>query len=121
MKKGLVFCVCALALPVSASEPLTMRVSPAVSFAPAQITVRTVVEIDAANRALEIVAQSADFYRRSSIELDGERASRLNVFELKNLPSGTYEVTSILVGAEGPRATVSRRFRVAAAAGSSSR
>jgi hypothetical protein len=95
-----------------------MRLSPSVSFEPASLTVRAVIDTDAVIRALEIVAASADFYRSSRIELEGASAPRLNVFEFRNLPSGSYEVTSVLVGADGQRATVSRRFRVAASAGS---
>src|SRR5688572_13285510 len=95
-----------------------MKMSPATAFEPAVLTVRTVIEADAENRALEIVAQSADYYRSSSIQLDGASAPRLNVFEFRNLPTGTYDVMSVLVGSGGERATVLRRFQVAAAPGS---
>jgi hypothetical protein len=119
VKRAVFLCVLAFALPSAAGEPLAMRLSPSVAFEPAALTVRTVIEADAANRALEIVAASADFYRSSRIELEGASARRLNVFEFRNLPSGSYEVTSVLVGADGQRTTVSRRFRVSASAGSS--
>ena len=95
-----------------------MRVSPSVAFEPAVLTIRTVIETDIENRALEIVAQSADYYRSSSIQLDGASAPRLNVFEFRNLPTGTYDVTSVLIGSRGERAIVSRRFQVAPAPGS---
>ena len=108
----------AVALPSAAGEPLAMRVSPRLALEPALLTVRTTIEADADNRALQIVAQSADFYRSSFIQLDGANAPRLNVFEFKNLPNGTYDVTSVLVGSRGDRATVSRRFEVARAPGS---
>ncbi len=64
------------------------------------------------------MTQSADYYRRSSIQLDGANAPRLNLFEFRNLPTGTYDVTSVLVGSGGERTMVSRRFQVAAAPGS---
>ena len=119
VKKAVFLCVLALSAPLDAGERLAMRVTPNMALEPALLTVRTVIEADADNRGLEIVAQSADFYRRSSVQLDGASAPRLSVFEFKNLPTGTYDVTSVLIGSAGQRAIVSRTFRVAAAAGSS--
>ena len=118
MKRVVLLCVFAVSIPLDAGERLAMRLTPAAALEPAVLTVRTVIETDADNRVLEIVAQSADYYRRSSIQLDGASAPRLNVFEFRNLPTGTYDVMSILVGSGGERATVTRRFHVAAAPGS---
>ena len=119
VKRAVFLCALATALPSTAGEPLAMRLSPRVAFEPALLTVRAVIEADAENRTLEIVATSADFYRSSRIDLEGATAPRLNVFEFRNLPRGTYEVTSILDRSDGQRTTVSRRFSVAASAGSS--
>jgi hypothetical protein len=119
IRKGAVLLLVMINLPLAAGERLTMRVTPAMALEPAVLTVRTFIESDAENRMLEIVAQSADFYRSSAIELDGASAPRLSVFEFKNLPTGTYEVTSTLIDAHGQRAQASRLFRVAPAPGSS--
>jgi|KBSMisStaDraftv2_1062788.scaffolds.fasta_scaffold373490_2 hypothetical protein len=51
------------------------------------VTVRVVVEPDDNNRALDIAVTSADYASRSEIQLEGKRAQRLNLFELKGLPS----------------------------------
>lgn len=118
VKRTVFLCVMGLALSSDAGGRLTMRVSPRMALEPALVTVRTVIEADAENRLLEIVAESSDYYRSSSIQLDGAIAPRLNVFELKNLPTGTYEVTSVLVGTGGHRTAVSQVIRVAAAPGS---
>src|SRR2546421_4785942 len=64
--------------PLGASERLTLRVSPAVSFAPANLVVRATIEAHSANRAVEVVAESSEFYRSSGIELDGGNAPRPN-------------------------------------------
>src|SRR5262245_7444309 len=80
------------ALPLGAGEPIRMKVSPAVAFAPANLIVRATIEADAANRAVEIIAESTDFYRSSEIQLQGEKAARTNTFEFRSLPPGTYEV-----------------------------
>jgi hypothetical protein len=119
VKRAVVLFALLIAVPSGAGEPLTMRVSPAAAFEPALLTIRAIVETDADNRALEIVAQSPDFYRSSFIELDGASAQRLNIFQFRNLPSGMYDVTSVLVGASGERASITHRFHVAPAPGAS--
>jgi hypothetical protein len=50
-------------------EPLTIAVSPSVSFAPANLNVRVRVVPDAQNRTLEVIADSGEFYRSSQIPL----------------------------------------------------
>jgi hypothetical protein len=96
-----------------------MRITPAMALEPAVLTVRTTIRADADNRVLEVVAQSADYYRSSAIELHGASAPVLNVFEFRNLPSGTYAVTSTRIDSHGRRAIAVRQFRVAAAPGGS--
>jgi hypothetical protein len=84
-----------------AGEPISMKVSPAVAFAPANLVVRATIEADADNRAVEIIAESDDFYRSSQIQLEGDKAPRTNRFEFRSLPPGTYEVRAKLIGADG--------------------
>jgi hypothetical protein len=101
------------ALPLGAGQRLTLKVSPAVSFAPANLIVRATIVADADNRAVEIVAESADFYRSSQIQLEGDRAARTNMFEFRSLPPGTYEVRANLFGADGQsRALVRQQINV---------
>ena len=105
--------------PLGAGERLALRVSPAVSFAPANLVVRATIEADAANRAVEVVAESSEFYRSSEIELDGERAPRTNMFEFRSLPSGTYEVRVTLRAGDGHSlANVRQQVNVIEAGGS---
>src|SRR5207237_6937969 len=86
------------ALPVEAGERLTIRVSPAMSFAPAHLVVRAAIETDKDNRSLEVIAASSDFYRSSEVTLEGQDAPRVSVFEFRSLPSGEYEVRAVLSG-----------------------
>jgi hypothetical protein len=72
-----------------------------VSFAPANLIVRAMILQNPDNRAVEVVAESPDFYRSSEVELDGENAPRTNTFEFRSLPSGTYEVKATLIGSDG--------------------
>jgi hypothetical protein len=108
--------MCASVIPVGAGEhdPMTMRVSPAVSFAPANLIVRATIAANPDNRAVEVIAESEDFYRSSEIQLDGDRAPRTTVFEFRSLPSGTYEVKARLVGTTGQRAAIRQQVNVIA-------
>jgi hypothetical protein len=89
-----------------AKEPLSIRVSPAFSFAPANLVIRTSVEPDAENRSLEVVADSAEFYRSSTITLEGDRAPKTMMVEFRSLPPGDYKVTAGLIGVEGHRRAI---------------
>lgn len=98
---------------LDASEPLRIRVSPAVSFAPACVRIHTTIEADQNNRAVEIAANSEDFYRSSRIQLEGDKAARTNIFEFPGLPEGEYEVTATLFGSDGrPRGQVRQTVSV---------
>lgn len=109
----------AAATRVDVGERLTMAVSPAQSFAPTTLTIRVHVKPDAENRALEIVAESGDYYRSSRIPLDGYEAPRTIVVELRSLPVGDYEVRGALVDGSGrSRVLVRRQVIVIGSAGS---
>jgi hypothetical protein len=102
-------------VPLGAGERIVMKVSPAVAFAPANLIVRATIEADADNRSVEVVADSADFYRSSQIQLEGDKAPRISQFEFRSLPPGTYEVRAMLIGADGqPRGYVRRQINVIA-------
>ena len=103
---------------VGGSQPLSLQVSPTMTAAPAFIRVRALVESNDDNRSLEIVAQSPQFFRSSTIDLDGRNAPPLTVIEYPNMPPGFYDVTAVLVGASGKRATETRFVKVVAMAGS---
>jgi len=106
-------------MPLGAGERLTLKVSPAVSFAPANLAVRATVPLDADNRAIEIVAESQDFYRSSEIELEGDKVPRTSLFEFRSLPPGTYEVRANLLGANGQsRALIRQQVNVLASGAS---
>jgi len=85
-----------------------LKVSPAVAFAPANLIVRAMIEADARNRAIAIVAESDDFYRSSEVQLDGDNAPRTTTFEFRSLPSGSYRVTALLLDANDKTLTYVR-------------
>ena len=112
---GLLMCTAALPVGAGESDRLTLRVSPAVAFAPANLVVRATIAADESNRAVEIVAESESFYRSSEIQLEGDRAPRTNMFEFRSLPPGNYEVRATLRGSRGEdRSTIRQRVNVIA-------
>jgi hypothetical protein len=87
--------------------------APAVMLVHGPLVVSTVVEPDSANRAVQVIAESPDFYRSSQVQLNGDIAPRRTTFEFKELPSGTYEIRAVLFGAgEKQRALVVRTLEV---------
>jgi hypothetical protein len=106
------------AVSIKANKPLTMAVSPMQSFAPTNLTIRVHVEPDAENRALEVVAESGDYYRSSRIQLDGAEAPRTITLEIRNLPGGDYDVQGALINSAGrERSAVRTRVIVLSSTG----
>lgn len=103
--------MCTAALPVGAgeSERLTLRVSPAVAFAPANLVVRATILADESNRTVQIIAESEEFYRSSEIQLEGDHAPRTTQFEFRSLPQGSYEVRAVLRGSRGEQRAIVRQ------------
>jgi len=81
-------------------------------MAPASVVVRVLVEHDAQNRQLEIVADSSDFYRRTVVDLDGEQAPKVNELRLIAIPGGEYDVSATLYDAHGALTVVRRSIVV---------
>jgi hypothetical protein len=103
---------------VDSAQPLSLEVSPVVAPGPAFVRLRALVEPNDDNRSLDIVAQSAEFYRSSHVDLDGRNSPRIAVVEYPRLPPGRYEITGVLVGVGGKRATAMRNVQLVATAGS---
>ena len=93
--------VLSAAITVNAGERLTMAVSPVQSFAPTNLRVRVRVPSDDANRALEVSADSGEYYRSSRIQLDGKDARRTITVEFPGLPGGAYEIRGALIDSAG--------------------
>ena len=82
--------------PLGANARLSIKVSPAVAFAPADLTMRATIVPDSRNRMLQIIAESDDYYRSSDIQLDGEWAPRTTTVEFRSVPGGMYQVRASL-------------------------
>jgi hypothetical protein len=106
------------AVTVNAGERLTIAVSPLQSFAPTNSMVRVHVLPDDANRALEVSADSGEYYRSSRIHLDGKDAPRTITLEFRRLPGGECEVRGALIdNGGGARAFAREQVTVLPSAG----
>ena len=101
----------------AADTRLRIEVSPRVSNAPAQVRVRAIVTPSAENRGLQIVADSADYFRSSYVPLDGDNAALVTETSFKNLPSGEYEISVTLLDAQGHATIADRRLVMVTSAG----
>ncbi len=86
---------------LTATESLTMAVSPTEAFAPATLRIQLRIAPNTKNRELELIADSGDFYRRSCVALDGEAAPRVLSMQFDGMPGGEYELRSVLIDADG--------------------
>src|SRR5262245_66168500 len=93
-------CVCVLGGRgrVGGNELLKLDISPRVAPAPGFVRVQTRVDASDDRRWLEGSADSPDFSRTSSIELEGRSAPRTEIFSFQNLPADRYEFSAVLTG-----------------------
>jgi hypothetical protein len=93
----------------AAGDKLNIKVSPSIAFAPANLTIRTMIEADPENQAIQVVLESFDFYRSSEIGLDGDRAPRTTTLEFRGMPTGNYDVKAMLLGPGGQQRAIARQ------------
>jgi hypothetical protein len=97
----------------TAKDSVSIQVSPSVSFAPADLRIRTSVEPDADNRAIAVVVDSETFYRSSAIQLDGDRSPKTTTLTFHSVPSGEYNITAAVIGTDGkPKALAHTQVQV---------
>jgi hypothetical protein len=102
----------------SGGEQLSLAVTPAQSFAPSNLNIRARVVPHSDNRALTVVAESAEFYRSSEVSLEGERAPATLMFEFRGVPGGDYLVSGVLTDHLGRRrAVAAKQVRVISSGG----
>jgi hypothetical protein len=97
---------------VRSDEKLSIRVNPTMAMAPAFVIVRAVIAADQDNRALDVIAESDDFYTSSQVPLNGTLSPRMKEVRFEGLPAGEYQIRAILVGSQGHRAAVSQTLIV---------
>ena len=101
--------------PVSghADATVTLHVSPRVATEPATLTIRATVERHADNRGLQVRICRAGTRRSSFVQLDGLDAPRTTTMRYPEIPGGTYEVQTTVLGPGGKtRATASQEIKI---------
>ena len=101
--------VAATTISANGNEQLRIAVSPAQSFAPSNLNIRARLAPNADNRAIEVIAESGEFYRSSQISLEGENAPATIMFEFRGVPGGEYLVYGILTDSAGRRRAVAQQ------------
>ena len=91
--------------PESASDQLQLTVNPKFSHNPGSFRATALVERDAENRWLMVSAESREYYRSSTVQLDGAHAARSHVMLFEGLPSGTYLIQARVERADGKQIT----------------
>jgi len=92
----------------SATDKLSLSVTPNVSNAPSTVIVKATVARNTGNRSLHIEADSGTFFRSSTIELDGDKAPRVTEFRFNSLPGGRYTIVAVLRDSLGEETVVRR-------------
>jgi hypothetical protein len=96
----------------ASEQRLRIDVAPRFTMAPGAFRVRAIVSPEARNRTLEVVADGDNYYRSSTIPLDGANAATITEMLLQNLPKGAYQVTVTLTDADGRQTRDSRQVGV---------
>lgn len=102
---------------LTAHNKISLRVTPTVSREPAFVNVIMQIERNPANRSLQVTAESAEFFRSSTISLEGEQAPRIMEIAFKSLPGGEYNISAVLVDAQGNKSIARSSVLVVSAFG----
>jgi hypothetical protein len=114
---SLLLTVLGVAPALKGNQRLAIRVSPVVAMEPAALTIRATVEPSDENRKLSVVLDSEGYSSSSDIPLEGRNAARLNVVEIRDVPSGLYEIRAVLTGSSGPIASTIQVVKIQPAPG----
>jgi hypothetical protein len=88
------------ALGRSADEPIDIDLTPRTCVAPCSVRVTVHVPLAESNRTVTITAESSDFYRSSTRQLDADGGPRYHELLLERIPAGSYEIR-VTVGRSG--------------------
>ena len=104
---------------VGGSQRVAIRVSPVVAMEPAALTIRATVEPSDENRKLSVTLDSDGYSTSSDIPLEGRNSARMSVLEIRDVPSGLYEIRAVLSGTSGPIASTLQIVKIQPAPGRS--
>jgi hypothetical protein len=96
-----------------ADAPVALQVTPRVATEPATLTIRATIERHADNRGLQVRILSSGYSRSSFVQLDGLDAPRTTVMSYPEVPGGSYEIQTTVLGPGGrTRATAAQEITI---------
>lgn len=93
----------------SSDDLLGIHLQRTVLDAPAVLRITVTVSRRDVNRSFSVEAESASYYRRSDVPLDGGAAPRLHTIVYRGLPEGLYIIRAELSGVSKVLAFVRQR------------
>jgi hypothetical protein len=97
---------------VQPAAPLTISVTPRISLEPAVVRVMVRIPSNPDNRSLSVELDGEDYYRNSTMQLDGDGEPITRVLGYQSIPSGTYTVTVKVTDRKGRSTRAEYNFQV---------
>jgi hypothetical protein len=92
-------------VPAAAESPVSLVIRRRVMPAGSDLFVTINVVRNADNRSLTIRADSEDYARSSTMQLDGEFEAYSHQYWFRQLPEGEYNIVAQIAGTQGVRGT----------------
>ena len=100
------------AMHVTAQEAVSITVSPAVATATRNARVQVLIARNPMNRVLRWEIDGVNYYRSSTMQLDGASSPRSYVFVVRDIPAGEFEVRALVRRADNTIAVDRGNLRV---------
>ena len=97
---------------LNAREAVTISVWPALTSSRGSANVKVFVERNDANRWLTWEIDGVEYYRSSSMQLDGAESARSWVFQVHDLPPGQFQVRASVKRANNTEAVAATELTV---------
>jgi hypothetical protein len=93
------------AMHLSAEDEVSITVRPAVAMESGDARLKVFVARNAMNRVLKWEIDGANYYRSSTVQLDGASSPRRYIFLVRDLPAGEFEIRALVRRADNTTAT----------------
>jgi len=92
--------------------PVTISVTPRIFLEPALVRVMVRVASNPDNRTLSVELDGDDYYRNSTMQLDGDGEPMTRVLAYQSIPAGNYTVTARVKNRQGHDTMAEYSFQV---------
>ena len=94
------------------ADPITASVTPAITVSRGSTWLRILVERNDLNRMLTWEVDGPEYYRSSSVELDGAESPRSYQVLVKDLPAGEFVIRAAVIRADKSESVARCRLTV---------